>query len=95
MKIINKDLKHKIARKFYHLAMRLDNSGNCDFDRNGEQKFIQELFGELKPKTQITLFDIGGNVGDYTQMLFEGASDITQNFTIHVFEPTQYCFDKI
>ena len=45
MKIINKDLKHKIARKFYHLAMRLDNSGNCDFDRNGEQKFIQELFG--------------------------------------------------
>ena len=69
MKIINKDLKYKMARKIYHLAMGLDNSGNCDFDRNGEQKFIRELFEELKTKTQITLFDIGGNVGDYTQML--------------------------
>ena len=95
MKIINKDLKYKMARKFYHLAMRLDNSGNCDFDRNGEQKFIRELFEELKTKTQITLFDIGGNVGDYTQMLFEGAGAMAQNFTIHVFEPTQYCFDKL
>lgn len=95
MKIINKDLKYKMARKIYHLAMRLDNSGNCDFDTNGEQKFIRELFEELKTKTQITLFDIGGNVGDYTQMLFEGAGDTTQNFTIHVFEPTQYCFDKL
>ena len=95
MKIINKDLKYKMARKIYHLAMRLDNSGNCDFDKNGEQRFIRELFEELKTKTQITLFDIGGNVGDYTQMLFEGVGDITQNFTIHVFEPTQYCFDKL
>lgn len=44
MKTICKGLKYKIARKLCYLAIKLDNSGNCDFDRNGEQKFIQELF---------------------------------------------------
>ncbi|HBK71264.1 MAG TPA: hypothetical protein DDZ39_06365, partial [Flavobacteriaceae bacterium] len=99
MKIINKGLKYKMARKFYTLSMILDNSGNCDFNKNGEQNFIQNLFKELKTKTQITLFDIGGNVGDYTQMLFNKAKESTQNYikgvTIHVFEPTRYCFDKL
>ena len=82
-------------QQVYYSAIRLDNSANCNFNKNGEQNFIQELFEELKTKTQITLFDIGGNVGDYTQMLFNQVKDITQNVTIHVFEPTQYCFDKL
>ena len=95
MKTINKDLRYKIARKLYYLAMIFDNSGNCNFNTNGEQKFIKKLFKDLTPKTQITLFDIGGNKGDYTQMLLGEMSNITQNFMIHVFEPTQYCFDKL
>ena len=95
MKVTKTSLKYKILKTLYYAAIRLDNSANCNFNTNGEQNFIQKLFEELKTKTQITLFDIGGNVGDYTQMLFKGADDITQNFTIHVFEPTQYCFDKL
>ena len=95
MKIINKGLKYKLLKTLYYSAIRLDNSANTNFNKNGEQNFIQELIEELKTKTQITLFDIGGNVGDYTQMLFDKARDATQNVTIHVFEPTQYCFDKL
>lgn len=91
----NVNLKYKVAKKIYGLSMMLDNCGNCNFNKNGEQKFIHELFSDLKTKTQINLFDIGGNVGDYTQMLSEGARQINQNFTIHVFEPTQYCYDKL
>ena len=95
MKIINKGLEYNIVRKIYRLAMLLDNSGQCDFGRNGEQRFVQGLFEELKTKPQITLFDVGGNVGDYSQMLSEGVGAITQNFAIHIFEPAQYCFDKL
>ena len=91
----NVNLKYKVAKKIYGLSMMLDNCGNCNFNKNGEQKFIHELFSDLKTKTQITLFNVGGNVGDYTQMLSEGARQINQNFTIHVFEPTQYCYDKL
>ena len=95
MKVTKTGLKYKVLKTLYYSAIRLDNSANCNFNKNGEQNFIQELFEELKTKTQITLFDIGGNVGDYTQMLFNQVKDITQNVAIHVFEPTQYCFDKL
>ncbi|MCD4676327.1 MAG: hypothetical protein K8S18_10085 [Desulfobacula sp.] len=96
MEILEKvDLKYKVAKKIYGLSMMLDNCGISNFNKNGEQKFIHELFSDLKTKTQINLFDIGGNVGDYTQMLLEGAREIVQNFAIHVFELTQYCYDKL
>lgn len=95
MKIIDKTIKYKMIKKLYHLVIKLDNSGNCNFDANGEKKFIKDIFKELTGKNNIILFDVGGNMGDYTQMLFDNVKNLTESFEIHVFEPTQYCFDKL
>jgi len=83
MKVANKDLKYNISRWLYNLSLKIDNSGNCNFETNGEKKLLSLLLQELNSKKQITLFDVGGNVGDYTQLLFENVTNI-QNFSIHV-----------
>jgi len=95
MKIYNKNLKYKIAKKLYYISLKIDNSNNCNFDTNGEKKSVESLFKKLNQKEQITLFEVGGNVGDYTQILFDNAKKTSSNFTIHVFEPTQFCFKKL
>jgi CTP synthase (UTP-ammonia lyase) len=75
--------------------MKIDNSGNSNFETNGEKKFIANLFGDLKNRDLLILFDIGGNVGDYTQMLFENAVESNKTFQINVFEPTKYCYSVL
>ena len=80
MKPTSKSFRYVIARKLYHLVLKLDNSGNCNFDSNGEKKFLNELFEDLRHKENIILFDIGGNMGDYTQMLFDNVKNLTDNY---------------
>jgi len=73
----------------------LDNSSNCKFASNGERRFIEKLFEDLKYKNDIVLFDVGGNIGDYTEMLQHCVHNITEKFDIHLFEPTEKCFDEL
>jgi len=84
-----------LALKVFHA---LENNGNARFDTNGEERFMLSLFGYLqgRPSSEsITLFDIGGNVGEYTQLLVEQSRKANVSPTIHVFEPTSSCFAKL
>ncbi|AEH61482.1 methyltransferase FkbM family [Methanosalsum zhilinae DSM 4017] len=95
MIIKDKSLKYNIAKKLYHLSVKIDNSNNSNFETNGEKKFIKNLFDDLKNKDSLILIDVGGNIGDYTQMLFENAIKLNGTFQIHVFEPTKYCYSML
>ncbi|QLC50632.1 FkbM family methyltransferase [Methanolobus zinderi] len=95
MIIKNKSLKYNIAKKLYHLSVKIDNSGNSNFETNGEKRFIRNLFEDLKNRDSLILLDVGGNIGDYTQMLFENAIKLNGTFQIHVFEPTRYCYSML
>ncbi len=90
-----------VKRKLRSLALwvfaYLENSGTADFDTNGEKQFIEDLFGHLRRVDQgnVVFFDIGANIGEYTQMLLEKAYSLKDAVEIHVFEPTQSCFKVI
>jgi FkbM family methyltransferase len=88
-------------KKLRSLALRLlcyvESNSNTNFDRNGERVFVNHLFNLLKDKSEkIVLFDVGANVGDYTQILLEQTIKLQNECVeIHVFEPTQKCFQII
>jgi FkbM family methyltransferase len=91
--LLRKAVRSWILRAFAYL----ENNGNAAFAANGEQQFIDELFKYLKKIDQekIVLFDIGANIGTYTQMLLNKTNHLAFTFEIHVFEPTQACFEVL
>jgi FkbM family methyltransferase len=88
----------RIFRKIRVLTLRIfywiENDNNIDFTSNGEGYFIDAVvsyFAKLEGM-RLEIFDIGGNRGDYTQILLEKSYNQKLNARIHVFEPTTSCF---
>ncbi len=69
---------------------RLENNNNADFFSNGEERFLQALFEQLSGP--VVLFDVGGNVGGYSEILVNECSRRTLKYDLHIFEPTVSCF---
>lgn len=89
-------LKRKFKSLIWMIFCSLENNGVASFEKNGESKFIDELFKYFMKKTNgIVLFDIGANVGEYSRMLHDKAIKTGLKFNIHLFEPTKDCFAEI
>lgn len=87
-----------IKRKSRGLSLRIfnyiENNGNCNFDKNGEKVFIDNLLHAFKNEGgKRVVFDIGANVGEYSQMIKDNSGNI--NIELHLFEPTRSCFKTI
>lgn len=93
--------ENSVIRKLRTLAFRiflyLDNGGAADFDTNGEMKFVENLFDFVAhgEQSKAVFFDIGANIGEYTEMLLDKSSSLAVAPEIHVFEPTSSCFKVI
>jgi len=88
-------LKTKFRSCLMSIFDRIENNNNCIFETNGERFFLERLFTNFskdKNKTRI-IFDVGANIGNYTQMLLEYAEFYELSIVIHVFEPTIRCFN--
>jgi FkbM family methyltransferase len=93
LNIKNENLLHRKIKSFCLKVFNyLDNNGNCDFDTNGEAKFIKNFVSTLKKKEPV-IFDVGSNVGLYVQKILEYTTIINCNPQIHVFEPTNSCYN--
>ncbi len=88
-----------LKRKVRSLALRVfnwvENNGSANFERNGERVFIQNLFKSFKGGEPIVIFDIGANIGEYSEMLSEYALKYNKDVKMHLFEPTKGCFSVI
>ena len=82
--------REKIISKLLGLVYHLDNTGDSNLNKNGEKKFV-ESFIESTGNRSLTVFDVGANVGDYSQMLIE-KFDNRKNYSLHLFEPQKNCF---
>jgi FkbM family methyltransferase len=72
---------------------RLENNNNAVFETNGEERFINEYIASLK--SPVTLFDVGGNIGGYTEILVDRCRNRQLEYSIHVFEPTRSCYAEL
>lgn len=77
----------KVAWRLYAWA---ENLNDCNFESNGEGYFLSHLpFGEQKEP--FIFFDVGANVGKYSQMLLKQFP----NAEGHLFEPLPSCAAKL
>ena len=90
MKIKNlNNIKEKIIRKLLGLTYRLDNSGDASFNKNGEENFVNQFVDFTCTKKPV-IFDVGANVGDYSDLLVQKFVD--SEYSVHLFEPQKSCF---
>lgn len=84
----------QISLKFFHL---IENNNNCNFETNGEKVFLENLFtyfSKYRLKKRI-IFDVGANIGEYSQMLLDCSVKYNIPTEIHVFEPTKKCIETL
>src|SRR5262249_15729400 len=79
-------IKNKLSPILNHLRMRLENEYGGGFERNGEQHFMQELAHEYRGKN-MTAFDVGANVGEYSDLLAKEVKKNGGSLELHAFEP--------
>lgn len=74
----------------------IENNNNTKFETNGEAYFINNIFKEFSAKkNDLVIFDIGANIGTYTNLMLESAKKFNVNPIIHIFEPVKSCFEKL
>lgn len=81
----------RFLEKVHLLILYLQNyglSGECD--SSGEVNALKNVSKQLNAKSNITVFDIGANIGKYATNFSEL---LTTNYTIHCFEPSPKTFE--
>jgi len=84
---------NRLKSILFTLGNRLDNNNNADIDSNGEALFLHRLLGSYKGN--ITVFDIGANIGHYSEIIVDYCSTNNLNCELHLFEPTNSCFAEL
>ncbi|MGE5435679.1 MAG: FkbM family methyltransferase [Syntrophothermus sp.] len=82
-------IKRKFKGLLLHIYNIMENNDNCDFNINGEKFLVDQVLSLFKDKIQI--FDIGANIGNYSQMLISECNQRGLDYKIHIFEPTNPC----
>lgn len=86
-------LKHKMTSVFFTVFNKIENNNNADFHTNGEERFLERLIGKLT--SPVVLFDVGGNVGGYSEILLKKCRMSNIDLNLHIFEPTASCYQLL
>lgn len=82
----------KILSRLFGSASEEESSS--DIMKNGELFFARNVIAQSKGK--VILFDVGANVGGYTEVLLGILKDLSvTDFEIHMFEPQKTCYDVL
>lgn len=86
-------IMRRLRSVLFTLFNRLENNNDARFDANGEARFLTDLLGGFRGA--VTLFDVGANVGEYSDILVRGCRERNLPYTVHAFEPTRSCFSRL
>ncbi len=87
------NFKRLIQRKLYGLIWKIDNTGDSDYTRSGERAFLKNIASNYRNKI-ITVFDVGANMGEYTEMLQHELPQ-SHDASYHLFEPQKSCHTSL
>ncbi|MCX7999566.1 MAG: FkbM family methyltransferase [Leptospiraceae bacterium] len=90
--------RKKLRSLSWHLFHRIENNGNCDFFKNGEFFFLRNLlkyFKDKKLSIPFVFFDIGANIGTFSEYLLCLADKLGILVEAHLFEPQTKCFEML
>lgn len=89
--ILGKQRFQNLFEYLYKISLKGMNYGNGgDFNESGELNVLKYINEKLKFEKALTIFDVGGNIGNYSKALSE---IFTSNAIIHSFEPSKKTFE--
>lgn len=96
-KIVSRYFKAEHNQDFwdnlYRLSLSKMNYGpGGDLHNSGEIEVINHLKKIFKPNDELVVFDVGANVGDYTNMVIDCLGSKVQ---VHAFEPSIQTFEML
>ncbi len=89
--------KMRMRSFLMNLFDRIENNNNCNFETNGEKLFLRNFFKKFSRDNEKTrvIFDVGANIGKYSQMVLDFSRQYNVSIDIHAFEPTVRCFEAL
>lgn len=96
-KIASRYLKQQHSQEFWYNLYRFSinkmNYGpGSDYNSSGEKEVVNHIKKLYNPSEQLTFFDVGANVGGYTNMVLDC---IGNQALVHAFEPSAWTFEKL
>lgn len=91
-------LKKKVRNLCICLFNIIENNGDANHKTNGEELFIRNLFKLWKNNLldePVTVFDVGANKGNYTQILCDICESNNIIIGAHLFEPSVACCNEL
>ncbi len=79
-------IKRKIKSFILRLYNSIENNNNVDFFKNGEGVVLNQIIKNYK-KDKLKIFDVGANIGEYSQMVIKSCKKFYKEFDLHLFEP--------
>jgi len=87
-------IKNKLRNLSLRVFSKIENNGNADFRKNGEDFFLNNIFKYFGGDSdKRVIFDIGANIGEYSQIIQKKSNQFDIDIQLHIFEPTHSCFN--
>jgi FkbM family methyltransferase len=92
MRGAGKKSMQRFYEALYHVSLAGMNYGNgADYEKSGELFVLNYIRQKLKEEKNIIIFDVGGNIGNYSSTL---SAVFPGDTRIHAFEPSRKTFEK-
>lgn len=85
-------IKEFLISKIHGLLYKLENTGDSDYHRSGEESFIKNI-SDFYYNKDFTLFDVGANNGAYTEIILKSIK--SKKNRLRLFEPQKSCFSAL
>lgn len=90
-RISGNNVMQRFYRKLYRLSLNGMNYGNSNIEHSGELQVLKYIRRNLKQNGRFVIFDVGGNVGNYSKAL---AAFFGEQAYIHAFEPSEKTYQQ-
>lgn len=98
--IINTDDKPSLfyrgIRKIYRKFFKSRTVNNLSLiNTSGENAFAFKLIKQYNEEEKLVIFDIGANVGEYSEMIIKHCDKLNIKYQLHLFEPQKECVEVL
>ena len=89
-------LLYRGIRKIYHKFLKKKANNNFGLiDASGEKEFAFKLLQQYNKDERLVIFDIGANMGEYSEMVIKHCNKLNIKYQLHLFEPQKECVEVL
>lgn len=96
LNIFGQSIFQKFWQGLFKLSLLSMNiGGGSNFKESGEERALKFVLSKLPSNSKLTFFDVGANVGGYSEMLLTQLKEINNQYKIFAFDPAKENIDLL